>query len=94
VLFPLYEKVQDGELYNTALFLDPDGKIIGKYRKHHIPLVQVAAITGLEKYYFRPGNLGYPVWPTETGVNVGNRHLLRPATSPSERARWRSTAAI
>jgi N-carbamoylputrescine amidase len=71
VLFPLYEKVHDGELYNTAIFLDPSGKIIGKYRKHHIPLVQVAAITGLEKYYFRPGNLGYPVWPTETGVNVG-----------------------
>jgi len=71
VLFPLYEKEHDGELYNTALFIGPNGQILGKYRKHHIPLVQVPAITGVEKYYFRPGNLGYPVWPTETGVTVG-----------------------
>ncbi len=71
VLFPLYEKLQDGELYNCALFIDPNGKIIGKYRKNSIPLVKMPTITGIEKYYFRPGNLGYPVWPTETGVKVG-----------------------
>jgi N-carbamoylputrescine amidase len=71
VLFPLYEKEQDGELYNTAVFIDPNGAIVGKYRKNSIPLVKMAAITGIEKYYFRPGNLGYPVWPTETGVTVG-----------------------
>jgi beta-ureidopropionase len=71
VLFPLYEKEQDGELYNTAIFIGPDGEIVGKYRKIQIPLVKMASITGIEKYYFRPGNLGYPVWPTETGVKVG-----------------------
>jgi beta-ureidopropionase len=71
VLFPLYEKAQDGELYNTALFIGPDGQIVGKYRKTSIPLVKMAAITGIEKYYFRPGNVGFPVWPTETGVKVG-----------------------
>jgi N-carbamoylputrescine amidase len=71
VLFPMYEKEQDGELYNTALFIDPNGEIVGKYRKTSIPLVKMAAITGIEKYYFRPGNLGFPVWPTETGVKVG-----------------------
>src|SRR3954452_14143651 len=71
VLFPLYEKEQDGELYNTAVFIDPNGAIVGKYRKNSIPLVKMAAITGIEKYYFRPGNLGYPVWPTETGVTAG-----------------------
>jgi beta-ureidopropionase len=71
VLFSLYEKEHDGELYNTAVFIDPRGQIVGKYRKNSIPLVQLETITGIEKYYFRPGNLGYPVWPTETGVNVG-----------------------
>jgi N-carbamoylputrescine amidase len=71
VLFPLYEKAQDGELYNSAVFIDPNGAIVGKYRKIQIPLVRMEAITGIEKYYFRPGNLGYPVWKTETGVNVG-----------------------
>jgi beta-ureidopropionase len=71
VLFSLYEKAQDGELYNSAVFIDPDGKIMGTYRKIQIPLVKMAAITGIEKYYFRPGNLGYPVWKTEIGVTVG-----------------------
>src|SRR5262249_52135176 len=50
VLFPLYEKVQDGELYNTAVFIGPDGTIAGKYRKNSIPLVKMASITGIEKY--------------------------------------------
>jgi beta-ureidopropionase len=71
VLFPLYEKAQDGELYNTSVFIDPNGELIGTYRKIQIPLVKMAAITGIEKYYFRPGNLGYPVWKTDVGVNVG-----------------------
>ena len=71
VLFSLYEKAQDGELYNTAVFIDPNGELVGTYRKIQIPLVKMAAITGIEKYYFRPGNLGYPVWKTEVGLNVG-----------------------
>jgi beta-ureidopropionase len=71
VLFPLYEKVQEGELYNTAVFIDRSGGIVGKYRKMSIPLTRMKAITGIEKYYFRPGNLGFPVWPTDVGVKVG-----------------------
>jgi N-carbamoylputrescine amidase len=71
VLFPVYEKAQDGELYNTAVFIDPDGAIVGTYRKTSIPLMKIAVITGIEKYYFRPGNVGFPVWPTDTGVKVG-----------------------
>lgn len=71
VLFPLYEKMQDGELYNTAVFIGPDGNIVGKYRKMSIPLTKMKTITGIEKYYFRPGNLGFPAWPTDLGVTAG-----------------------
>jgi beta-ureidopropionase len=76
VLFPLYEKVKDGELYNSAAFIDPGGEIAGLYRKIHIPLVKAKdmhgnVVEGNEKFYFRPGNLGYPVWDTSLGVKVG-----------------------
>jgi N-carbamoylputrescine amidase len=50
-------------LYNTAAVIDADGKYLGKYRKNHIPQVK-----GFwEKFYFRPGNLGYPVFDTAVG---------------------------
>ena len=63
VLFPMYEKEQEGVLYNTAAVVDADGSYLGKYRKHHIPQVN-----GFwEKFYFRPGNLGYPVFDTAVG---------------------------
>ena len=76
VLFPVYERVKDGELYNSAVFIDPQGEIVGKYRKIHIPLVKTNDMHGNivesnEKFYFRPGNLGYPVWDTSLGVKVG-----------------------
>ena len=54
---------QEGVFYNTAFVIDADGTYLGKYRKHHIPQVK-----GFwEKYYFRPGNLGYPVFQTAVG---------------------------
>jgi beta-ureidopropionase len=63
MVLPMYEKEQEGVLYNTAAVLDADGSYLGKYRKHHIPQV-----TGFwEKFYFRPGNLGYPVFDTAVG---------------------------
>jgi beta-ureidopropionase len=71
VLFPLYERAGSGELYNTAVFMDRKGEIIGKYRKNMIPAALVGEIEGNEKFYFRPGNLGYPVWETDLGVKVG-----------------------
>lgn len=71
IVFPLYERGEDGNLYNTAAFIGPDGEVQGRYRKNSIPVVNMPEIVGIEKYYFRPGNLGYPVFPTELGINVG-----------------------
>ncbi len=63
LVVPIYEVEQEGVFYNTAFVIDADGTYLGKYRKHHIPQVQ-----GFwEKYYFRPGNLGYPVFDTAVG---------------------------
>ena len=67
LVVPMYEEDQPGVYYNTAAVIDADGKYLGKYRKHHIPQVQAgpAGCGFWEKYYFRPGNLGYPVFDTQ-----------------------------
>ncbi|HEX5722789.1 MAG TPA: nitrilase-related carbon-nitrogen hydrolase [Acidimicrobiia bacterium] len=63
VIAPIYEKVDEGTFYNTAAVIDADGSFLGIYRKTHIPQVE-----GFwEKFYFRPGNLGYPVFDTAVG---------------------------
>ncbi|MDP6975600.1 MAG: nitrilase-related carbon-nitrogen hydrolase [Acidimicrobiales bacterium] len=63
LVLPMYEKEKEGFLYNTAAVIDADGTYLGKYRKTHIPQVK-----GFwEKFYFRPGNLGYPVFDTAVG---------------------------
>jgi N-carbamoylputrescine amidase len=63
LILPMYEKEQEGLLYNTAAVIDADGTYLGKYRKTHIPQVK-----GFwEKFYFRPGNLGFPVFQTAVG---------------------------
>jgi N-carbamoylputrescine amidase len=63
LVVPIFEKEDDGVFYNTASVIDADGTYLGKYRKHHIPQVK-----GFwEKFYFRPGNLGYPVFDTAVG---------------------------
>jgi N-carbamoylputrescine amidase len=62
IVVPIYEKEKRGVLYNTAAVIDADGEYLGKYRKSHIPQV---APGFWEKYYFRPGNLGYPVFKTK-----------------------------
>ncbi len=60
LIVPVYEKEQAGILYNTAAVIDADGTYLGKYRKNHIPHT-----SGFwEKYFFKPGNLGYPVFQT------------------------------
>lgn len=63
MILPMYEREQPGFLYNTAAVIDADGTYLGKYRKHHIP-----DLNGFwEKFYFRPGNLGFPVFDTAVG---------------------------
>src|SRR2546423_14902120 len=63
-IVPIYEVEQAGVYYNTAAVIDADGKYLGKYRKTHIPQV---APGFWEKYYFKPGNLGYPCFDTAVG---------------------------
>ena len=63
MILPIYEEEQPGVYYNTAVVVDADGSILGKYRKHHLPNLDKF----WEKFYFRPGNLGYPVFQTAVG---------------------------
>ena len=61
LVVPIYEEDIPGVYYNSAAVIDADGSYLGKYRKHHIP----HCLPGFwEKFYFRPGNLGYPVFQT------------------------------
>ena len=62
IVVPLYEEESTGVYYNTAAVIDADGSYLGKYRKNHIPHT---APGFWEKFYFRPGNLGYPVFDTK-----------------------------
>jgi len=64
MLLPLYEEEMAGLYYNTVAVIDADGTYLGKYRKNHLP--QVAGFW--EKFFFRPGNLGYPVFKTKFGT--------------------------
>jgi beta-ureidopropionase len=59
LIVPIYEIENQGVFYNTAAVIDNTGKYLGKYRKMHIPHV---APGFWEKFYFRPGNLGYPTF--------------------------------
>ena len=64
LIVPWYEEEQPGVYYNTACVIERDGSVLGKYRKTHIPQVGPCF---WEKFYFKPGNLGYPVWDTSVG---------------------------
>ena len=60
IVVPIYEEDITGVYYNCAAVIDADGSYLGKYRKTHIP--QVAGFW--EKFFFKPGNSGYPVFDT------------------------------
>jgi len=62
MVVPVYEEEMTGLYYNTAAVIDADGKYLGKYRKHHIPHVHPGF---WEKFYFTPGDGGYPVFQTK-----------------------------
>ncbi len=60
IVVPIYEEEITGVYYNCAAVIDADGTYLGKYRKTHIP--QVAGFW--EKFFFKPGNSGWPVFKT------------------------------
>ena len=64
LIVPIYEEDLTGVYYNTAAVIDADGSYLGKFRKMHIPHCDPGF---WEKFYFRPGNLGYPVFDTKVG---------------------------
>jgi len=64
IIPPIYEEDMTGVYYNTAPVIDADGEFLGMYRKSHIPHCHPGF---WEKFYFRPGNLGYPVFDTKIG---------------------------
>jgi predicted amidohydrolase len=70
--FGFAEETPDGRHFNTSILVDRQGEIVGKYRKVHLPghveLDPKRAFQHLEKRYFEPGDLGFPVWRMENGI--------------------------
>ncbi len=64
LIVPIPEIEAAGFYYNAAAVIDADGRYLGKYRKNHLPHCHPGF---WEKFYFRPGNLGYPVFETAVG---------------------------
>lgn len=60
IVASLFERRAAGIYHNTAVVLDADGSIAGKYRKMHIPDDPLY----YEKFYFTPGDLGFPSFQT------------------------------
>jgi beta-ureidopropionase len=87
IVFPFYERTADGHLYNTALVIDEHGEVAGKYRKMSIPQINrtmtAGETAGDERYYFEPGDLGFPVFEVG-GLKIGilicyDRHFTEAA---------------
>jgi predicted amidohydrolase len=70
--FGYAELTPDGHHFNTAVLVDRDARIVGKYRKVHLPghdeFDETRAFQHLEKRYFEPGDLGFPVWRMLGGI--------------------------
>jgi N-carbamoylputrescine amidase len=63
LICPIFEKDGENSFYNSAAVIDSGGKVLGVYRKVHIPQIPLWE----EKSYFTPGNKGFPVFPTAYG---------------------------
>jgi len=63
LILPFFEKDPRGIYFNTAVVVDADGAILGKYRKIHVPQLPLWE----ERAYFQPGDLGFPVFATRYG---------------------------
>ena len=63
IIASLFEEAMPGLYYNTSIVIDADGSYLGKYRKNHIPQDPYFE----EKFYFTPGDTGFPVWDTAYG---------------------------
>src|ERR1700731_4582566 len=70
--FGYAELTPDGHHFNTCILTDKSAKIVGKYRKVHLPghseYDTERAFQHLEKRYFEPGDTGFPVWRTMGGI--------------------------
>jgi predicted amidohydrolase len=70
--FGYAELTPDGHHFNTCILTDRSAKIVGKYRKTHLPghseFDPERAFQHLEKRYFEPGDTGFPVWRTMGGI--------------------------
>ena len=64
IVFPLFEKAKEQHFYNSAAVVDADGKLLGVYRKVHLPNVK----GWHEKFYFLPGDTGFPVFKSKVGT--------------------------
>src|SRR4051812_9738294 len=63
IIASLFEKRASGLYHNTAVIIDADGKLLGIYRKMHIPDDPLF----YEKFYFTPGDTGFKAWDTKFG---------------------------
>jgi len=61
IVAPIFEKRASGVYHNSAIVIDADGKIVGKYRKMHVPDDPCF----YEKFYFAPGDLGFQSFNTK-----------------------------
>jgi beta-ureidopropionase len=71
VIASIYETDLDGRYYNCSAVIGTDGSLLGKYRKNSIPCTSFPDYASNEKFYFTPGNLGFPVFDAPFGLKLG-----------------------